>query len=186
MNQNILPIIIEELSKILKKHKIKLVLMGGIATSILAKPRATFDIDGMIETAEEEIKKILPELKKRGFKFDSRQPLKKIQGLPFLSLYFPSYKTYVDLFIASNEFQKETIKRAKQIKYGRVNIYMVSPEDLILIKLHSGREKDVEDIRDIVVENKDKLDYLHLKKWAQKLGVAVFLEDELKSLGIKI
>jgi len=62
MNKNVLLIVIEELLKVLKKYKIKFVLMGGIATSVLAKPRATFDIDGIITISKEKLKEFLPEL----------------------------------------------------------------------------------------------------------------------------
>lgn len=185
MTSNILLIVVEELLKIFKKYKIDLVLMGGIATSILAKPRATFDIDGLISITENEIKKLLPELRKKGFRFDQKKPLKRIQGLPFLTLYFSLHKTYVDLFIALSEFQKRAIKRARQIRYNKINIKIISPEDLILIKLQSGREKDIEDVREIMMENKDKIDHKYLKRWAKKLGVQMFLEDEMRSLGIR-
>lgn len=177
--------VIEELLKVLKKHRVSLVLMGGIATSVLSKPRATFDIDGIIAATEEKLKALLPELRKKGFKFDQRQPLKKIQGLPFLTLYFSRHKTYVDLFVALTEFQKGIIRRAKIVKYNKINLKIISPEDLILIKLQSGREKDMEDARDILTENKDKLDYRYLKKWSEKLAVAIFLKDELRSLEMR-
>ena len=39
-------------------------------------------------------------------------------------------------------------------------------------------------MNDILDEHKNKLDYSYLKKWAKQLGVMVFWEDELKSLGI--
>ena len=157
--------------------------MGGIATSVLAKPRATFDIDGLIAITEEKLKNVLPELRKKGFKFDRRQPLKKIQGLSFLTLYFSPGQIYVDLFIALTDFQKEIIRRAKQIKYNKIDLKIISPEDLILVKLQSGREKDIEDTREIVIENKRGLDYRYLKRWARRLGVIAFLEDELRSCG---
>ena len=186
MNKNALLLVIEELLKVLKKHNIKFVLMGGIAASVLAKPRATFDIDGIISISKEKLKEFLPEFKKKGFKFDPKRPFRKIQGLPFFTLYFTRYKTYVDLFISVSEFQKEIIRRARQVKYDKLNIKIISPEDLILVKLQSGREKDIEDVREIIMGNKEKLDYKYLKKWSKKLRVGIFLEDELRSLRIKL
>lgn len=182
MNKNILLVVIEELLKVFKKHQINLVLMGGIATSVWAKPRATFDIDGIIAISEERLKELLPELQKRGFKFNQKQPFKKIHDLVFLTLYFPPCKTYVDLFIARSEFQKEIVKYAREVKYNKINVKVISPEDLILLKLKSGREKDMEDVREIIIENKGKLNYKYLEKWAQNLGVEIFLKDELRSL----
>jgi predicted nucleotidyltransferase len=185
MEDNILLLVLKELSKVLKKHQINLVLMGGIAASILARPRSTFDIDGLISASEEEIRRILPALKKKGFKFDNKKPLKCIADLPFITLNFSRTKTYADLFIAADKFQKEVMHRAKSVKYNKIEIKIVTAEDLILIKLKSGREKDLEDVREILKENSTKLDYRYLKDWAKRLGVQMFLEDELQSLGIK-
>lgn len=184
MSTNILAAAIHKLQVILKKNKINLVLIGGLAASIFAKPRATFDIDGLIQVTEKGIKKLLKDLKKNGVKFNQKQPLKQIAGLPFLTLYFSSLKIYADLFIVSNEFQKEIDRRARKIKFNKTKIKIASPEDLILLKLQSGRQKDLEDVREILSENKNKLNFKYLKKWAKKLNVAIFLEDELKSLEI--
>lgn len=186
MTKNILIIVLEKLLKVSRRKKIKIVLMGGMATSIFARPRATFDIDGMVSIEDQDIKEFLNLLKKNGFKFDNNEPVKFIQGLPFISFYYPPYKTYVDLFIAKNRFQYEVLKRAKKISFDKLPLYIISPEDLILVKLQTGREKDVEDVREILIENKDKLSFSYLSKWAKLLSVDVFLKDELKSLGLYI
>lgn len=181
---NILITIIDKLLNILHKHQIKFVLMGGIATSILAKPRATFDVDGIISITDNKIKDLLLDIENAGFKIDKKQPLKLIQGSPFLTLYYDPYKTYIDLFISSNDFQNEIINRAKVIDYNDLSINIISPEDLILVKIQSGREKDMDDIREIIKENSESLDYKYLNTWAEKLGISLFLNDELKSLGL--
>lgn len=184
MTKNVLLIVLGKLVKISRKSKIKLVLMGGIATSVFARPRATYDIDGIISLKEEEIKDFLALVKISGFKFKQRQPIKFIQGLPFITFYYPRYKVYIDLFVARNEFQYEIIKRARKIRFQRWNLHIISPEDLILIKLQTGREKDIEDVRDIILGNKSRLDFKYLGKWANSLGVDSFLKDELESLGL--
>lgn len=185
MTKNTLFTALEKLLGVSCKMKRRLVLIGGIATSLLAKPRATYDIDGIISLAEEEIGDFLILIKKSGFKFDIKKPVKFIEGLPFITFYYPSYKTYIDLFIAKNEFQRQLIRRAKRVRLKRLSLYIISPEDLILIKLQTARHKDIEDAREIILQNKSKLDYLYLEKQANLLGVKVFLKDELRSLGLQ-
>lgn len=184
MIKNILFIVLEKLVKISKMYKVKIVLMGGVATSVFARPRATYDIDAIISLPKEHLKEFLDLLKSNGFKFDTKRPVKSIQGLPFITLYHPVYKTYVDFFIAQNKFQYEILKRARRIKLDKLILYVISPEDLILMKLQTGREKDLEDVREIILENKSKLDFKYLKKWAKLLKVGIFLKDELRSLGL--
>lgn len=185
MTKNILFTVLEKLVKISRIYKVKMVLMGGIATSIFARPRATYDIDAIISLPEEHLKDFLGSLQSNGFKFDTKQPIKSIQGLPFITLYYPVYKTYVDFFIAKNKFQYEILKRAKRVKLGKLILHVISPEDLILVKLQTAREKDLEDVREIILENKSRLNFKYLKKWSALLNVGVFLKDELKSLRLQ-
>ena len=48
MISNALISIIQILVKICRKEKIRIVFIGGIATSFYARPRATYDVDAMI------------------------------------------------------------------------------------------------------------------------------------------
>ena len=182
---NALTDIIQILIKVCRKENIPIVLMGGIATSFYARPRATYDIDGIIYVERDKLDKFLPAVGKKGFQYNRTNPVRLIQNLPFLTLFHKRDKLYVDLYIAENEFQKRIIERAKKIKLGSVRVDIVSLEDLILLKLLTGRERDVDDVRNIICENFRMLDCEYLKKWAKRLGVKTFLDDEIKSLGIK-
>ena len=184
MTKNVLLEVLERLARVARISRVKIVLIGGIATSIFAYPRATYDIDGIIALNEEKIGKFLVLLKKNGFRFEQKRPLKFIQGLSFITFYYPVHKTYVDLFIARNKFQYEILRRAMKVKFGRLNLYVISAEDLILMKLQTGRERDLEDVREIILENTSKLDFVYLGKWAKLLKAEIFLKDELKSLGL--
>lgn len=183
MTRDILFTVLNKLVKVARKSKVKIVLMGGLASSIFARPRATYDIDAIASLKEENLKGFLVLLRANGFKFEGGRPLKFIQGMPFITFYYSRYKTYVDLFIAKNKFQDDIMRRARKIKLKKLHLYVVSPEDLILIKLQTGREKDLEDVRDIMLENKCSLDLQYLEAQARKTGVYEFLRDELRSLG---
>jgi predicted nucleotidyltransferase len=183
MAKNILLTVLSELLKVCKDHKMRIVLMGGMAVSVYARPRATYDIDGIISIKKEQINGFLNIVKEAGFRYDKKKPVKFIQSLPFITLCYDN--VYVDLFIANNEFQENVLTRAKKIRFNKMTLNIISLEDLVLIKLQTGRERDLEDVRDMISENKGKMDLRYLKKWAQLLNVHIFLEDELKSLRIK-
>lgn len=182
MIQNSLSKVLEKILKIADKLKIKIVIMGGIATSFFTKPRATYDIDGLISLDEKKLDNFLNAFKRFGFK---SYKIKSIEGLPFITLYQPKSKIYIDLFLAKNDFQREIIRRAKRVKFNKLNLFIISCEDLILTKLKVQREKDLEDVRCMILENKEDLDFDYLYKWAKILKVEVFLKDELKSLDLE-
>lgn len=159
-------------------------IMGGIATSVFGRPRTTYDVDGFILIEPAKAEKVMEKFKAAGFNFYKKHPIKTISGMRFITLLYSKLKTYVDLFIAETEFQQGIIGRAEKVRLGKTLIPIVSPEDLILLKLKSGRAKDVEDVREILMENKNRLDYSYLKHHAKELRVDLFLKDELESLRI--
>ena len=184
MRENTLFQILKIVTTTARRLKIKVVVMGGMAISVYAPPRATFDIYAIGDIKGELLDRFLIDLKKQGFSFDEKNPVKTIAGMPFVTLYYRCFQIPVDLFIARDEFQRLIIQRARSFRLGGMELDVISPEDLILVKLLSGRPRDIDDIRQILTENAGVLDFNYLSQWAAKLGQQVFLEDEMKSLGI--
>ena len=182
MNKSGLFEVFERLEAGARESGVKIVLMGGLAVSIYAAPRATFDIDGIIDLDEGSLEKFLDSVGKRGFKWDDTMPIKRIKGLPFITLLYPDKKIYIDLFLAKSGIHRSALKRSRSVKVEDVILHVISPEDLILIKLLSDRPRDTEDVRQILLENSGILDLEYLEKWAGSLGVLQFLKDELRSV----
>jgi predicted nucleotidyltransferase len=184
MRENALFEVLKIVSDTARRLGIKVVIMGGMAVSVYAAPRATFDIDAIGDIKEELLDSFLSDLKSQGFSFDEKRPVKIIAGLPFITLYYRRFQVPVDLFLVRNEFQMSIVQRACTLRVSGLDLDLISPEDLILIKFIAGRSRDIEDIRQILIENSQVLDFNYLRQWAAKLGQRIFLEDELKSLGI--
>ena len=56
--------------------------------------------------------------------------------------------------------------------------WLVSPEDLILLKLLASRPRDLADIGDVLF-TQGELDTTYLRHWADELGVRASLEQAL-------
>ncbi|OQX79719.1 MAG: hypothetical protein B6D56_06595 [Candidatus Omnitrophica bacterium 4484_70.1] len=181
--RNSLGLLLKKIVKCAGKCRIKVVFIGGIAVSYFSIPRATYDIDGIVSWEDKKIKEFIKALKKEGFK---KEEIKNLKDLLFITFYHPRYRIYVDFFLAANEFQKTILKRAKKVKIDKTDLFIASCEDLILLKLLVQREKDLEDVRELIRENKESMDFLYLNKWAKLLGVEIFLKDEIRSLNLKI
>jgi len=175
--------IIKKILKISEENNLNLMLMGGIAVSVWGNPRATYDIDVIIQCEKKDIDKLLKIFENNCFEIEKERPLKSIKNLYFVTLFYPKKrkKFIIDIFLTEGEYFKEAISRKIFIKVFDIKIPVISPEDLIIYKLISRRERDLEDIRDILVIQKNKLDINYIRKWAEKLGVITFFEDELKS-----
>ncbi|MFN3966789.1 MAG: DUF6036 family nucleotidyltransferase, partial [Endomicrobiia bacterium] len=75
--------------------------------------------------------------------------------------------------------QNQIFERMKFIKYQRIKLPTISPEDLVLLKLMSGRTRDLDDVRDIIKFQRN-LNFKYLKKWAKKLNIFSILKMKLK------
>ncbi|MBU1599834.1 nucleotidyltransferase [bacterium] len=177
--------LLDTISKILKVTQIcemPIMFMGGIAISVWAEPRATYDVDGVVDISD--LERFLQGVLQEGFVYDKSMPVKMIQGMSFITLVYPAdnNKIYVDLFLAKSQYAKVALARRKEIALNTLRIPVIAPEDLILYKLLSGRDRDIEDVREILLVFKDRLDVEYIRKWADELSVLAFLEDELSSL----
>lgn len=177
MTANTFFLTIKKLLKLSKKLKTRIVFSVGIATNIWGRPRLTYDIDGIIKIEDKKIPLFLSVLSKNGFSYDKKNPIKIIHGLPLLTLKYK--EIFIDLFISRNEYQNQIFERMKFIKYQRIKLPTISPEDLVLLKLMSGRTRDLDDVRDIIKFQRN-LNFKYLKKWAKKLNIFSILKMKLK------
>jgi len=170
--------VLKKVAAVLKREDIPYAFIGGVAVSYYAVPRATYDIDAVILV---EKRKTLDDLIEKLKKADLRpqKKLKKISGLSFFTA--RAGKILVDLFLAEGEFLRSVLKRKKRVKLLGDFFYFASPEDLIILKLLSGRGRDVDDARELLSR---KIDLGYVSSWCRKLGTESFLKDELASLKI--
>jgi hypothetical protein len=84
----------------------------------------------------------------------------------------------VDLFLAETDFQQSLLSRAQTAESESGPIKIVSPEDLILLKLIANRPRDLGDIQDILFVQ-GSLDQNYLKTWANQLQISDRLQSAL-------
>jgi hypothetical protein len=64
------------------------------------------------------------------------------------------------------------------VQLDGLTAWLVSPEDLILLKLLAARPRDLADIGDVLF-TQGQLDKTYLRHWADELGVRAALEEAL-------
>ena len=152
--------LIEELSKLvskLKQERIEFALCGGLAMAVYAFPRATMDIDIMIEqNSLVKVKRFAGEL---GFSFDSgviefQKDAIKIQRLVKTNPKSEE-ELVLDLLIVTDKIQ-DVWQTRKEISWENGTIPVISPEGLIKLKTmrNKGQDKDdIEHLKGIKNEN---------------------------------
>lgn len=136
----------------------------------------TLDVDLIIFIPKKDVPNLLEKAKNEGFAINKKAALNdaSLKGafrIDYLGL-------WVDILISSTEFENSAFKRKKRIQLLGKKVNLPSPEDLILLKLIPGRERDILDAQSIVERHRNKLDKKYLELWGQKLS------DEAEDLRI--
>jgi len=145
--------------KKLNELNIDYLVVGGLAVNFHGIPRMTYDIDLMISLREENIKKLVAQLKRWGCR--SRIPVdakdfaddkkrnqwileKGMKALNFYSETLPVGE--VDIVIESPIPYNELKDRAVKIEVEGTMIPVVAIRDLIELKVQAGRKQDLSDV----------------------------------------
>jgi hypothetical protein len=134
------------------EHKIRLYALGGTALTILGIKPSTLDIDINVGS-EAEYRYISSLFEELGFQKEGTMKWTTQEGLRF------------DLFHSSNilgtQLLPDCLTKAKFIrKVGSIELYTLSPEDIIISKLARGIDRDFDDIRLILDHEKINLNSL--------------------------
>lgn len=167
----------------LKAAHIDYLIGGAIAGWAYGEPRATQDIDLVINLPIESIGKFSKELEKRDMLVPAEIILDTVledrADIPINAIHMHSGMK-ADLYPvrSGDELRLSAFQRRQRIDYGSPigRVYVHSPEDLILYKLLyfsvSQQPKHSRDIAAILKAKKDQLDYGYIKEWTTRLGLA--------------
>jgi len=150
--------------KLLTENRISYVVIGGLASDVWGRPRKTLDIDIVIQVIPEKSEAFLKMAEKYHFKFNYPNALKQIMNMGMCRLFYGDYHT--DIIMGYSEFEQGVFTRKKKVSILGKNVWVASPEDVILYKLLSNRPIDQSDIGNIVAAQGGKLDVGYLKKRA--------------------
>jgi len=136
----------KEFLESLVSKKVKFLIVGGFAYSIYAEPRYTKDLDLFVERSHENADRILSAV--RSF-FGESLGLKKSDLLApktFVQMGFPPLRIDLTTHCDGLVF-KEAWKNRMAGKYGDIDVFFLSLDDLIKNKAATGRDQDLVDVK---------------------------------------
>ncbi len=158
-------------------------VMGGIAVRFYGLPRATYDVDFTAAIERDRLPDLYRRLRDLGYTIPEAYDggwVDEVAGMPLVKarVYLEGRGVDVDLFLAESRFQRQLLARRVREQFDDVPIWVVSAEDLVLLKLLAGRPRDLADVDDVMFTQGD-LDKNYLRQWAEELGVLPELERAL-------
>jgi hypothetical protein len=171
-NENPLIGALKEVCLFLDEIGIEYMLVGGLAVGIWAEPRATVDIDFLVSIKSDDFALLSRKVKESGrFVFIHDRPM--IFGrISFLRATLKSSPDVsIDFLFSDDEFKNEALRRKGTIKIIDFSVNITTPEDLIILKLLSGRPQDKLDVERIYNMQQENLDMEYMLRWSKKLGI---------------
>lgn len=169
---------------IFERMKLGYAVIGGLAVRAYGIPRPTFDVDFTLALSREGLSELYAAIEEHGHSvLESYRAgwVDEVAGMPLVKLrtYIQGHGVDVDIFLAETPFQLEILRRRKLAETIDGDLWLASPEDIILLKLMAYRTKDQNDVQDVLFAQ-GQLDEVYLRHWAEELSVTTRLNEVLE------
>ena len=155
-------------------------VVGGIAASILGRPRLTEDIDVLVLVDHAAWPEFLVGGRKFGFVPRIDAALAFAEKSRVLLLSHQPTETQIDVLLGLLPLEEEIVHGATNVEIAGVTIPLPTPESIMVMKALAQRPRDFADIESIL-EAHDQLDLDWIRTWLaefdQALNQADFLEE---------
>ncbi len=136
---------LQDVFRSFQKHEVKYVVIGGIASILHGVPRATFDLDILIEATPENSSRLLDALLDAGLGTAALTSVEKLLANE-ITIFQDRVRLDVQTSTPGIIFE-EAWRNRKTVTYQGQVFFILSKEDLIASKRAAGRAVDMEDVR---------------------------------------
>jgi len=172
---------LRDLARWLQDTRTSGTVIGGVAASILGRPRFTRDIDAVVLVEEEAWPEFLSSGSSFGFQPRRTDALEFARKTRVLLVRHEQSGIDVDVSFGSLPFEKELIARAVLMDVGGVRAPLPTVEDLIILKAVAHRSRDLVDIESLVEVN-TRLDEARIVRWVKDFASALEMPELLSDL----
>jgi len=161
-----------ELAAALAGATISYALIGGLAVGVRSRPRATRDVDILIQVPQIRLPGLLRELTDRGFTIDESRVIE--QYVRHHLAFFEYQGVRIDWLKPLVPCYQHVLESANTTETMGCSIRVASGEGLILLKLIAARTQDYADIETLLAANRNQLDL----PWVEREWLTLFALDD--------
>ena len=167
--------VLKDVCEKINKLGISYIISGSMSANYYTIPRMTRDIDIVIKLKIEDVDSFVREFED-SYYIDEEMVKKAVSEQRMFNIIHNLYVVKVDFIPGKNtEFQNAMFLRRKKVKIKEFLIWIISPEDLILMKMvwakESNSEMQLSDVRNIL-DTVDDLDIKYVEDWTCKLSIS--------------
>jgi hypothetical protein len=167
---------------LLHQNQIDYMITGSLVSSIQGEPRATHDVDILVNITRETIPLLIKAFKPPDYYLSQSAIEEAIERKSMFNLLDTTEGDKVDFWILTNEpFDQSRFSRKHEEKVLGVSMKISTPEDTILMKLKwaklsGGSEKQFTDALRVYEIQYVNLDLSYMETWSLTLHIEEFWE----------
>jgi len=166
-----------------KAGKVHGVVIGGLAASLLGRPRLTRDVDALVLVEEGDWAEFVAAGVGRGFSLRRDDALAFAQEARVLLMRHQETGIDVDIVFGSLPFEKKAVAQATWMELGGVQAPLPLPENLIIMKAVAHRPQDLADIEAVLAAH-PKLNLRRVRRWVREFAAALSMPEILNDLEV--
>ena len=167
---------LKSISLLLKNDDIEGMVIGGLAVSLIGRPRYTNDIDLVILNLDDRLPEIISRLKKLGIepRIDDVEEFAKKSRV--LLMRHSESGINIDISMGILPFEIDAVSRRQTKSHSGLEIVLPSPEDLVIFKSIAHRPQDIEDIK-VILNRYPKIDKEYILSYVREFAEVLERED---------
>lgn len=157
------------LQRLLSRFNDRGIIIGGIAASLLGRPRLTADLDALFLLSIDEIPHLIKSANEEGIvpRMENVEEFAKKHRV--LLLRHRESGTNIDISLGILPFEEEAVEHSRLYQVSSLSIRLPTPEDLIILKAVAHRPIDMSDIKAIIESHPD-LDTHRIETWVRQFA----------------
>jgi len=160
-------------------ERIPATIIGGIAVSVLGRPRLTRDIDALAIVSEEQWGGLVESAARFGIIPRLEEAVRFAQRSRVLLLRHAPSAIDLDITFGGLPFEQSVVEKSSVHDVGGLQVRLPRVEDLLVMKAVARRPKDLEDIRGLLAANPD-VNVSGARRWIGEFATAMSMPDILE------
>jgi len=147
----------------LDKERIPYMIIGGQAVLLYGTPRLTRDIDITLGIDTDKFLLVEKLCNNLGLKILSKNPEDFVKETKVLPTEEKKLKIRIDFIFSFTSYAKQALQRINKVLLNGYPVKFASCEDIIIHKMFAGRAIDEEDIKNMLIKNKNRINLNYIK-----------------------
>jgi hypothetical protein len=167
-----------DLVKWLDDTKVPSMIIGGVAASVLGRPRLTQDVDALAILPEADWANAVSTAARHGIHPRIENPVDFARRSRVLLMRHAESGIDIDVTFGRLSFEQTAIDNSEIHDIGGLRVRLPRVEDLLIMKAVARRPKDLQDIEGLLAAHPDA-DVVAVRQWVREFATAMSMSDML-------